>query len=36
MFFVPWQNIMKEIGKIISKMEENLNSPMRTLQSLVD
>jgi len=25
---------MKEIAKIVSKMEENMNSPMRTLQKL--
>jgi len=27
---------MKEVGEIISKMEENMNNPMKTLQGFVD
>jgi hypothetical protein len=26
----------KEVGEIVSKMEGNMNNPMRTLQSFVD
>ncbi len=28
--------MMKEVGETISKMEENMSSPMRTLQGFVD
>jgi hypothetical protein len=28
--------MMNEVGEIISEMEENMNSPMRTLQGFVD
>jgi len=28
--------MMKEVGEIISKMEENMNNPMKTLQGFVD
>jgi len=31
---VVWQVVTKEIVKIVSKMEENMSSPMRTLQKL--
>ncbi len=27
---------MKEVSEIISKMEENMNNPMRTFQGFVD
>jgi hypothetical protein len=35
-FLVAWQDITKEIGEIISEMEENMSSSMRTLQAFVD
>jgi hypothetical protein len=35
-FLVDWQDMMKEVGEIIFKMEENMSSPMRTLQGFVD
>jgi hypothetical protein len=30
-FLVDWQDMTKEVGEIIFKMEENMSSPMRTL-----
>jgi hypothetical protein len=35
-FLVAWQNMMKEVGEIIFEMEENMNSPMRSLQGFMD
>jgi hypothetical protein len=35
-FLVAWQDMTKEVGEIIFEMEENMNSPMKTLQSFVD
>jgi hypothetical protein len=34
--FGEWQDMMKEVGEIIFKIEENMSSPMKTLQSFVD
>jgi len=33
---MDWQDMMKEVGEIIFKMEENMSSPMRTFQGFVD
>jgi hypothetical protein len=30
-FLVVWQDMTKEVDEIIFEMEENTNSPMRTL-----
>jgi len=35
-FLVVWQDTMKEVGEIVSEMEENMSNPMRTLQGFVD
>jgi hypothetical protein len=35
-FLVVWQDTTKEVGEIISKMEENMSSPMKILQGFVD
>jgi hypothetical protein len=35
-FLVVWQDMTKELSEIIFEMEENMNSPMRTLQGFVD
>jgi hypothetical protein len=33
-FLVAWQVMTKEVGEIVSEMEENMSSPMRTFQEL--
>jgi hypothetical protein len=30
-FLVDWQDLMKEVGEIIFKIEENMSNPMKTL-----
>jgi hypothetical protein len=30
-FLVAWQVMMKEVGEIVSEMEENMKSPMKIL-----
>jgi hypothetical protein len=35
-FLVVWQDMTKEVGEIISEMEENMSSPMRTIYGFVD
>jgi hypothetical protein len=35
-FLIIWQVMTKEVDEIVSKMEENMSSPMRTFQSFVD
>jgi hypothetical protein len=35
-FLVAWQDMPKEVGEIISKMDENMSNPMRTFQGFVD
>jgi len=34
-FLVDWQDMTKEVGEIIFKIEENMNSPMKNFQSFV-
>jgi hypothetical protein len=34
-FLVDWQDMTKEVGEIIFKIEENMSSPMKNFQSFV-
>jgi hypothetical protein len=35
-FLVAWQVMMKEVGEIISEMEDNMNNPMKILQKFCE